>query len=132
MFKVRKVEVFPHYERFGIVHKIEIEGDVEDLRKHFEGKNSAEDLISEGNILKLVISPEDVFQFLFEKPVEEYYDYTIQNYWKEMTASAMGMEEPFRYYSFFDTKGEHIGTVAYKRDCDTFLPLVLLYKNFQI
>ena len=132
MLKVKKVEVFPNKERFGIVHKLTLEGDTEELKQLFEKQNSAQDLIAEGNTLKLIVSPQRVFEFELDKPIEDYYDYDVQSYWKEMTASAMGMEEPFRYYSFFDESGEHIGTVGYKRDCETFLPLVLLYKNFQI
>ena len=130
MFRVEKVEVVPKRDKFGIQHKLYLSGDTERLRELFGRYSSAESFTAEGNRIELSFTPEEVFLFELEKPLEEYYDENIHSVWKELVASAMGMEEPFRYYSFYTPEGEHLGTVGFKQDCENFLPIILLYRNF--
>ena len=130
MFEVKKVEVLPKRDKFGIEHRLYIEGKTDRLRELFEKYASADHFLAEGDRIELAFEPREVFQFKLEKPIEDYYDEEIHSVWKEMVASAMGMEEPFRYYSFYTTDGEHIGTIGFKQDCENFQPVILVYKNF--
>ena len=130
MFKVEKVEVSPKRDKFGIEHKLYISGDTQELKNSFERFSSAENFQAEGKKIKLSFNKEKTFSFELDKPLEDYYNEEIHTTWKEMVASAMGTEEPFRFYSFYTTEGEHLGTVAFKQDCETFLPIILVYKDF--
>ena len=130
MFKVAKVEVSPLREKFGIQHKIYIEGDTNALKDTFKKFASAQSLNIEDNYLEINFSPERGFKFEFDKPLEDYYTEEIHSAWKDMVASAMGMEEPFRFYSFYTLDGKHLGTVGFKQDCENAIPIILVYQNF--
>ncbi len=132
MIKVKKVEVKPLPEKFGIQHKLYLENDenLQKLKENFEKYQSMEDFSVEANQIRLVFSPNNVFVFDLNQNLEDFYDENVHNAWKEMVASAMGMEEPFRYYSFYGENGEHLGTIGYKQDCENLIPIVVVYKNF--
>ena len=130
MFRVEKVEVVPVRDKFGIQHRIYLTGETERLKDLFGKYSSADSFTAEGNRIELGFTPEEVFVFELDKPLEDYYDENVHSVWKEMVASAMGMEEPFRFFSFYTPEGEHLGTVGYKQDCENFLPIILLYRNF--
>ncbi|HIP86235.1 MAG TPA: hypothetical protein EYH18_01175 [Aquifex sp.] len=130
MFKVEKVEVKPNPEKFGLEHKLYIKGDIKKLEESFKKYASAQNFSAEGKKIELEFSPSEVFEFLLEKPLEEYYEQEIHQKWKEMVSMAMGMEEPFRFYSFYTESGKHIGTVGFKPDCDNFTPVILIYNTF--
>ena len=89
-----------------------------------------EDFSVEANQIRLAFSPNNVFVLDLNQDLEDFYDEDVHNAWKEMVASAMGMEEPFRYYSFYGENGEHLGTIGYKQDCENLIPIVVVYKNF--
>ena len=132
MIKVKKVEVKPLPEKFGIQHKLYLENDenLQKLKENFEKYQSMEDFSVEANQIRLVFSPNNVFVLDLNQNLEDFYDENVHNAWKEMVASAMGMEEPFRYYSFYGENGEHLGTIGYKQDCENLIPIVVVYKNF--
>jgi tRNA splicing ligase len=131
--KVKRVEVVPLKEKFGIQHKLYLEKDenLKKLKEFFENFASAEEFEAKENLIRLVFSPNNgVFTFDLNQNIEDFYDENIHREWKEMVASAMGIEEPFRYYSFYTENGEHIGTVGYKQDCENPMPVIVLYKDF--
>ena len=130
MFEVKRVEVKPVPERFGVEHRLYISGDTERLKKNFERYASAQNFSAEGNRIRLEFSPSEVFEFVLEKPLEDYYGEEIHQKWKEMVSMAMGTEEPFRFYTFYTDGGERIGTVGFKQDCENSIPIILIYKNF--
>jgi len=132
VIKVKKVEVKPLPEKFGIQHKLYLENDenLQKLKENFEKYQSMEDFSVEANQIRLVFSPNNVFVFDLNQNLEDFYDENVHNAWKEMVAAAMGMEEPFRYYSFYGENGEHLGTIGYKQDCENLIPIVVVYKNF--
>jgi len=132
VIKVKKVEVKPLPEKFGIQHKLYLENDenLQKLKENFEKYQSMEDFSVEANQIRLVFSPNNVFVLDLNQNLEDFYDENVHNAWKEMVASAMGMEEPFRYYSFYGENGEHLGTIGYKQDCENLIPIVVVYKNF--
>jgi len=132
VIKVKKVEVKPLPEKFGIQHKLYLENDenLQKLKENFEKYQSMEDFSVEANQIRLVFSPNNVFILNLTQNLEDFYDENVHNAWKEMVASAMGMEEPFRYYSFYGENGEHLGTIGYKQDCENLIPIVVVYKNF--
>ncbi len=133
MIKVKKVEVKPSKEKFGIVHILTVaDKDTLPLREAFRKYASAEEFEVEDKTIRLNFGSGREFVFNLEKPLEDFYDDEVHQSWKTMVADAMGTEEPFRFYSFVSEKGEHIGTVAYKQDCDTFVPVILVYKDFSI
>jgi len=131
MFKITKVEVIPRRERFGIQHKLTVAGDIKNLRSAFSKNSSANSFSVEGNTLRLNLGGEE-FLFSAEKDIEEYYTDEVNEVWKRMVMEAMGMEEPYRFYSFYDEAGKHIGTVGYKQDCENPQPIILIYRNFDI
>ncbi len=130
MFKISKVEIVPRRDRFGVEHRLTVEGNVERLKEAFKRYGSAEHFEAEGRNIELRFGPDDIFDFELEKPLDDYYDEDINAEWKSMVMDALGTEEPFRYYSFYTSEGEHIGTVGYKRDCDSFIPVIVVYRNF--
>lgn len=133
MIKIKKVEVVPLKEKFGIQHKLFLEnnGNLKKLKELFEKFASAKEFDVKDNLIKLVFSSNnDSFTFDLNQKLEDFYDENIHREWKEMVASAMGMEEPFRYYSFYTEDGEHIGTIGYKHDCENLIPVIVVYKNF--
>jgi len=132
VIKVKKVEVKPLPEKFGIQHKLYLENDknLQKLKENFEKYQSMEDFSVEANQIRLAFSPNNVFVLDLNQDLEDFYDEDVHNAWKEMVASAMGMEEPFRYYSFYGENGEHLGTIGYKQDCENLIPIVVVYKNF--
>jgi hypothetical protein len=131
MLKVKKVEVVPNREKFGIEHRLTVEGEkLENLKRAFERFSSAESFNVGENLIELIFDENNRFGFGLEQPLEEFYTDEVHHTWKTMVAEAMGMEEPFRFYSFYTPKGEHIGTVAFKQDCENFYPIILIYKNF--
>ncbi len=131
MFRVKKVEVYPSKEKFGIVHKLVVEGEnIEALKESFQQFSSAQSFETEDNSISLEFDNQNRFKFELEKPLEEFYNEEVHQAWKSMVADALGMEEPFRFYSFYTESGEHLGTVAFKQDCETFHPIILIYKKF--
>ena len=130
MLKVDKVEVIPLRDRFGIQHKIYINGGTEFIKNTLKRYSSAQDLTIEGNVLEIKFPSDEGMKFLFEKPLEDYYTEEVHTAWKEMVAEALGMEEPFRYYSFYSPEGEHLGTVGFKQDCENATPIISVYQNF--
>jgi len=130
MFKVEKVEVLPRRDKFGIEHRLFLSGDTEALKSLFERFLSAQSFSAEGKHLEIVFNPQEVVRFELEKPLEDYYTDDVHTAWKEMVAEALGMEEPFRYYSFYSLEGRHLGTVGFKQDCENLLPIITVYKNF--
>ncbi len=130
MFRIKKVEVKPISEKFGLEHKLYITGDTKELEECFNKYASAQNFNAEGKKIKLEFSPSEVFEFFLDKPLEEYYGEDIHQKWREMVSMAMGTEEPFRFYSFYTEDGRHIGTVGFKQDCENFTPVILIYKIF--
>jgi len=131
MVKVKKVEVIPSKERFGIVHKLFLEDEnLQPLKEAFNKFSSAQSFEAEGNRIELVFNNQNRFLFELERPLEDFYNDEVHQVWKSMVADAMGMEEPFRFYSFYTSEGEHLGTIAFKQDCETFHPIILVYKKF--
>ena len=130
MFEIKEIKVIPNREKFGIEHHIYLKGDIDRLKKLFERYASAQDFTAEGRRIEITFSPQEVVSFELRKPLEDYYDEDIHTAWKEMVASAMGIEEPFRYFSFYGENGEHIGTVGFKQDCESLIPIILLYRSF--
>ena len=131
MIKIKKVEVYPSKEKFGIVHKLVVGGEnLNQLKESFNKFSSAKSFEADNNTINLVFNDQNRFQFELEKPLEDYYTDEVHQAWKAMVADALGMEEPFRYYSFFTEEGEHLGTVGFKQDCDSFYPIIVIYKKF--
>jgi len=130
MLKVKKVEVVPRRDRFGIEHRLTLEGDAGELAEAFRRFSSARHFEAEGNRIELVFDQGTQFSFETPKPLEDYYDQRINEEWKAMVMETLGAEEPFRFYSFFDAEGAHLGTVGYKQDCENLLPVVVVYDKF--
>jgi len=114
-----------------VVHRLVVEGEeLLRLEEAFSRFSTLEGFEVEGTEIGLDFGKGLKFRVKLEKPLEDYYTDEVREEWKAMVAEALGTEEPFRYYSFYDEAGKHLGTVGYKRDCDTFLPVLLAYKNF--
>jgi len=130
MLKITKVEVIPRRDRFGIEHRITLEGDTEKLENALKRFASVQQLNTEGGKMEIIFTPEEIITIYGEKPFEDYYDEDLNNEWKAMVMDALGMEEPFRYYSFFDANGRYLGTIGFKQDCENPTPVIPVYKNF--
>ncbi len=128
-FRVKRVEVVPKRERFGIEHKLFLEGKTRHLKELFGRYPSAEFEVR-GNSLRLRFSRSEEFLFILERTLEDYYGENINEFWRSLIVQALGTEEPFRFFSFYTESGEYLGTVGVKRDYESGTPVVVVYDKF--
>jgi len=130
MYKIKTVRVLPRRDKFGIEHLLVLEGNTERLKKAFQSHNSASEFAVEDDRLKIAFSDREKFEFKLDKPLDDYYDDEINEVWKQMVMETLGMEEPYRFFTFLDTDGNRLGTVGFKQDCQNPQPIVIIYRQF--